>query len=351
MKRLTIVFVAVVLIFSGYSIIAAGGKDKAAPGEEGILIGEVIYNLGQPYQQAHAKNAELYAEELGIDLIIVDGRGSSDVIISAVEDLIAKGVQGIIIQPGDAEAINVSIDEAHDAGVAVVTFFNKQTRAKAPFVKLEEHDICFEMGKFAVKKWTEFYPDKPIKVGIISEPQVDYVRYHRAGAFADGVMEADPTAEIVTILDGMGVRDKSLQAGEDMLQAHPEVNIIYGINNDSVLGALAAYEAAGRGKAVNGKPLTEIFFGTDGTEGELLKIANPSSSFKVTMALQPKDNARVLIDTLLKILDGEIDMRSEYETKSLDFIIDGWSMDIDYLQGWLEDQYFSQINLKEEIGL
>ena len=173
-----------------------------------------------------------------------------------------------------------------------MTFFNKPTKAKAPFVKLEEHDIAAEMGEFAVKKWQEFHPGVAVRVGIIDEPSVEYTRVHRAGAFIEGVMKADPTAKVVARLDGMGVRDKSLQAGEDLLQSHPEVNIIYGINNDSALGALAAFEAGGRGKAVNGVPQTEIFFGTDGTEAEILKIANPNCSFKVTMALQPKVNAR-----------------------------------------------------------
>ena len=128
------------------------------------------------------------------------------------------------------------------------------------------------------------------------------------------------------------------------------MNIIYGINNDSVLGALAAFEAAGRGKAVNGVPQTEIFFGTDGTEAEILKIANPNSSFKVTMALQPKNNARTLIDTLMKVIKKEMDMRSDYEIKSMDFIVDGWRMDIDKLQMFLKDQYFSTVDVKKAIS-
>jgi len=322
-----------------------------AAGPKKVLIGEIIYNLSQPYQQAHAKNAELYAKEIGVDIIIVDGKGSADTAASAMEDLIAKKVDGIIIQPADAESINVSVDEAQANGVPVVTFFNKPTKAKAPFVKLEEHDIATQMGEFAVKKWKEFHPAIPVRVGVIDEPAVEYTRVHRAGAFIDGVLKADPTAKIVARLDGGGVRDKSLQAGEDLLQSHPEVNIIYGINNDSVLGALAAFEAGGRGKAVKGVPQTEIFFGTDGTEAEILKIADPNSSFKVTMALQPKNNARTLIDTLMKVVNKKMNMRSDYEIKSMDFVVDGWRMDLNKLQKFLKDQYFSTVDLKTEIGL
>jgi len=316
-----------------------------------ITIGEIIYNLSQPYQQAHAKNAEEYAKELGINIIIVDGKGSTDVAASAFEDLIAKKVDGIITQPADGESVNNSIKEAHNAGIPVVTFFNKPTKEKAPFVLLVEHDIAVQMGAFAAKKWMELYPDKPIRIGLISEPSVEYTRVHRALAFVDGVKSVAPEAEVVADLNGYGVRDKSLLAGEDLLQSHPDVNIIYGINADSVLGALGAFEAAGRGKAENGKPLTEIFLGTDGTEAEILKIADPNSSFKVTMALQPKNNARVLIDTLLKVIKGEIDMKSDIVVDSPDFIVDGWSMDIDKLQKFLEDQYFSKINIKKELGL
>ncbi len=77
----------------------------------------------------------------------------------------------------------------------------------------------------------------------------------------------------------------------DILQANPEVNIIFGANDEMGLGALAACEQIGRGKMDNGKPLTEVIAGLDGNVSAMLKIFNPNSSFKLTHGAV-RDNAR-----------------------------------------------------------
>ena len=88
MKRF-IIFLLISLLTISASFVFADGRK----GEGEILIGEVIYNLSQPYQQAHAQNAELYAEELGIDIIIVDGRGSADVAASAMDEAVRLAME------------------------------------------------------------------------------------------------------------------------------------------------------------------------------------------------------------------------------------------------------------------
>jgi len=52
--------------------------------------------------------------------------------------------------------------------------------------------------------------------------------------------------EIVAVLPGGGVKDKAFKAAEDILQAHADLDGIFGINDDSALGALAAVEKANR---------------------------------------------------------------------------------------------------------
>jgi ribose transport system substrate-binding protein len=42
------------------------------------------------------------------------------------------------------------------------------------------------------------------------------------------------------------VKDQAFRTAEDILQAHPNLKAIFGINDDSALGALAAVEKAGK---------------------------------------------------------------------------------------------------------
>ena len=220
-----------------------------------------------------------------------------------------------------------------------------------PSVKIDEASSSRELGALAARKWLEWYPTKPIKIAIIDQPDVAFVVENRSDAFIAGVKSVSPDAEVVVRLDGKGVRDSAMAAGDDLLQSHPEANVIYGINSDSSLGALAAYEAGGRGKAVNGIPQTELFIGTDGTESELLKIFDPASSFKMSMALSAKANGEALVDTVMKIINGDIPMEGETIVTTQNKIIDFYSMSIDDGQKFLADEYKSAIDLRKEIGI
>jgi ribose transport system substrate-binding protein len=55
-----------------------------------------------------------------------------------------------------------------------------------------------------------------------------------------------PGVTIVAKLSGHGVKDQAFRTAEDILQAHPGLGAIFGINDDSALGALAAVEQAGK---------------------------------------------------------------------------------------------------------
>ena len=59
-------------------------------------------------------------------------------------------------------------------------------------------------------------------------------------------MRGYPAIRIVAKPNGDGVRDKAMKAAEDLLQGYSDLNGIFGINDDSALGALSAIESAGR---------------------------------------------------------------------------------------------------------
>ena len=179
---------------------------------------------------------------------------------------------------------------------------------------------------------------------------VEHAMQQRSNPFIEGVKSVDATAEVVSRLDGAGSSEKALAAAQDMLQAHPEVNIVYGTNADHALAALAAFENAGRGKAVNGKPLTEIFVGTDATEAELLKLFNPSSSFKITQGLQPKANAEAEVDTMMKMINKQLAWDKWVEIPTLDILFSYWSNKVEDGTAFLKDQYFMDVDLAKELA-
>jgi ribose transport system substrate-binding protein len=139
--------------------------------------------------------------------------------------------------------------------------------------------------------------------------------------------------------DGNCVRDQALSATEDLLQAHPEVNVIYGGNGDSSLGALAALQGAGRGKAGD-----VLLVSHDGTEPEITELVNPDSGLKLSVANRPRELAQATIDTLAEVMAGKRAM------DSTDEVLVGAEVlqpdDTALLQKFLKEEYLSDLQLK-----
>jgi ribose transport system substrate-binding protein len=86
------------------------------------------------------------------------------------------------------------------------------------------------------------------KVAIIDHPEVESV-IQRVRGFEEEIAKYEGIS-VVAKLSGHGVKDQAFRTAEDALQAHPDLAAIFGINDDSALGALAAIEKAGKADQV-----------------------------------------------------------------------------------------------------
>ena len=163
--KITWVLGLALAVLATVSLSATGTKEPSK-----MVLGRVSFDLRHPYQQADAKWFETFAKEKGIDVITMDGKASAEAMTKATEDLIAKKVSGIVIQPADNANADAVATEAHQAKIPLVTFVNEAFNAKAPHVELYEAETSMAMGKLAATKWKGWYPDKPMVIGVIDFP-------------------------------------------------------------------------------------------------------------------------------------------------------------------------------------
>ncbi|TFG64047.1 MAG: sugar ABC transporter substrate-binding protein [Spirochaetales bacterium] len=312
-----------------------------------FTIGKIPITLANGYHQADVAWFTKYAEEqYGAKVKVLDGKFEQATIVANLDQLVAEGVDAIVLHTYEAESVEAGIRAARKAGIPIITFY-LQTNNDIPFVAINEADQAFEMGVATAKAWTKFHPDKPIIYGVVDYVDSPVVQAMRTGPFIKGLKSVAPNAKEGLILDGGGTRDTGYKAAQDMIQSHPEINVFYGASSDYSLAILPALEEAGRGKAVKGVPNTEILVGTDATEAELVKVFDPNSSFKVTMGLTPRENGILKVDTIVKAYLGEIDPDKRQTIEAHDKEIDYWSANIDEIQKWLEDEYMTKANLKK----
>ncbi len=339
----------------------------AKPAGHQIYIGKLPITLSHAVHGNDAKWAAKYAaEKYNAKYEVIDPQQDLQKEIKGVEDFIAKGVDGIILHPVQESGVNEAIKEARTAGVFVENYFMDSTEAQVPYLHVNEVNVAKQMGTDMAKQWKQLYPDKPIKDGLIDFLSVAYCIDNRSGPFLEGVKSVVPDLKgLVTNiknskgdtvtgatfwLAGEGDLTKSQAIGQDVLQKYPDVNLIYGTNTPNALGALSAYEAAGRGKAKDGVPLTEIFAGTDGDQPELIKLADPTSSLKYTLGMQPQNFAYAQVDYMMDIINGKVNPDKHDQREASDTYFNYYKDTIDQLQNWYNTQYFGKLDLKAELA-
>lgn len=321
-----------------FAMAACGSKnDETTSGKKKLKIGVIYLTAEHPYYQAHAKQTQAYAKEKGIELVELDGKVDQANMTTQMENLIAQKVDGIIYALLEPKAASADILAAQDAGIPVVTFAIKHdpTIAKAPFVGIPESDAGALGGEEAANEFKKNFPDKDPVLGLIDMVGVKPVN-DRIDGFVKGFQKVFPDAKIAGRLDGKGKKDEALNVTEDFLQKHPEANVFYGGNGDMALGALAALEARGRGTIK-----TELVVSHDGSEPEVLKIADQNSSLKLAVANKPKELARATVDTMLEIINGKRDIQNTDDVLVNAALIKG--SDLAGSKTFLKEEYFTDL--------
>ncbi|WP_407289556.1 substrate-binding domain-containing protein [Raoultella planticola] len=157
--------------------------------------------------------------------------------LSDVEDFITRKVDAIIISPVDSKGVQAAIMKAEKAGIPVITV---DVAAEGVPVVTHVATDNYAGGVKAGKLMGQLLNGKG-KVGIIDYPAVQSV-VQRVEGFKKGLAET-PDVQIVSIQTGI-TRAEALTVAQNMLQAHPDLNGLFGFGDDAALAAVIAAKSA-----------------------------------------------------------------------------------------------------------
>lgn len=223
----------------GTSQSSASPAASASAGRK--TIGVSIQNREAQFYQDMESGMRSEAAKYGYELIVVDASRDNAKQQSQVEDFISKRVDAIVLTPYDSQAIGSAIAEANSAGIPVFTADIASTSSQGHIVAHIASDNVqggFEAGTLICQAV------KTGSIAIIDEPEVTSVQ-DRVKGFKQAIAQRCPSVTILADVDSGGTRDKASSDTGDILQAHRDLKGIFGINDDSALGALAAVRAAG----------------------------------------------------------------------------------------------------------
>ncbi|TMS00551.1 sugar ABC transporter substrate-binding protein [Nonomuraea basaltis] len=213
-------------------------------------VGLITKTETNPFFVKMKEGAQKAAQANGMELMGAAGKfdGDNAAQITAIENMVAAGVKGILITPSDTKAIVPAIKKARDAGVLVIaldTPTEPQDATDALFAtdNLKAGELIGQYAKAAMA-------GKPAKIATLDlAPGISVGQLRHDGFLKGyGIQEGDPS--IVCSQDTRGDQAKGQTAMENCLQKAPDINLVYTINEPAALGAFTALKAKGREKEV-----------------------------------------------------------------------------------------------------
>jgi ribose transport system substrate-binding protein len=243
-KKLVTILIAATIILSlaGCAKKEEAAKQPAAKQTAELTIGVSLLTRTHPFYQDLEAGLQDAASAAGFKLLINAGEFDVAKQKDQIQDFIVRKVNAIIVSPCDSRSIGTAIKAANDAGIPV---FTADIACLAEGVKIVCHVASDNIagGRLAAQAVAKALNGTG-KVAVIDHPEVESV-IQRVKGFEDEIAKTSGI-KVVAKLSGQGKKDQAFRTAEDILQANPDLDAFFGINDDSALGALAAVEKAGK---------------------------------------------------------------------------------------------------------
>ena len=268
----------------------------AADGHAGIgieKIGLAVPNLQADFFNQIKLGVENYAAALGIEVITVDAKGDTATQVSQVQDLMTQGIDAFIYIPAGAAAAAVPTRLARAEGIPVINVDREPDGEPGDTViygenVMSSYEVCSSIieraggsGKMVIihgQKGTtpEVQRFEGCKMAIDENPGVELVAQQWTQMWSP---------------------DEGFSIGQNMLQANPDIKMIFGQADGIAMGAAKAVEAAGLADQI-------VVGGYDGDVAALESLARCDTPFVVTATQSTQAMGVLAVNSAIAVAKG-----------------------------------------------
>ena len=303
---------SMVVVLSLAVLLVFGCSDKS--GDENPKVGVIQITLEHEYQVILNKGFKDKAKEMGMEVLVEINDMNPEKCITAAENLLAAGAKAIIVAPVDPGSFKAVAMLCKREGVILLNDGSPQPIDKevAPFIGTESYSGGLKAADFAARWIKENLAGKKIVVAHLTLPTfTDCVQRNKG--FVDGLAKQLAGVEYeIYSENGKGSREGGLTATENLLQAHTDINVLFGCNDDSALGGYSAMKAADKKDAEN------LVIGFDGSLGAFEEIKK-GGMFRADIVQLPYKYAQMHMERAVKLIRGESKV-ADYVAKGHVFI-------------------------------
>ena len=279
-------------ILSGAVVATAALLPMHANAAEVKKIGLAVPNLAANYFIQIQESVEEHGKSLGIEVITVNANNDSATQVSQVQDLLTQNIDAFIYIPAGAAAATVPTRLARAQGIPVVNVDrNAEGEPGDTFIAGEgiksAYEVCSHLINLAGGKGEMLMVHGQKGV----TPEVNRTQ---------GCMQAIDENEGVSLVGQQWSerwsQDEGFSITQNLLQANPNVNIIFGQADGLAMGASKAAAASGSSQKI-------FVGGYDGDTGALLALRD--GVFDVTATQSTRTMGRLAVDSAINLAAGK----------------------------------------------
>ncbi len=259
--------------------------------QDGYTIGLSLSTLNNPFFVTLRDGAQAAADAHGVELVVVDSQDDPATEAANMEDLIAQGVDVILVNPTDANAIVPSILAANEAGIPVLTI-DRGADGGEIVSHIASDNVAG--GSMAGRYLCKLLGGEGKVVELEGVAGSSAARDRGAG-FNAYLAESCGGLEVVSRQTANFNRGEGLDVFGNILQAEAEIDGVFAHNDEMILGAIEAAAAAGREGIV--------FVGFDAVDDAVAAVE--AGTLAATIAQQPALMGDLGVMTAAAYLAGE----------------------------------------------
>lgn len=279
----------------GASSASAGARKLPANCSEAKpTIGVALPNTVNPYYIAMQESFKKNGATQGFNVIVAIANDSDSNQLSQIDSFIQQGVCAVVLNAVNSGPGAASVRALNDAGVPAFTVnvivsdddLKAQNASFLEYVGADQKAGGAQIGEQVLK---DLGANAKVVAGIIGDP--DQIPTNQRDDGFGGALKKDANATIVGTLNGKVDPNVSLQVAGDMLQAHPDINVLWADTGPHAVGALQAITQQGKADTVK----LYAFCAAD---------TPLTGAYEACAAQEPADYARIAVENLKKYLGG-----------------------------------------------
>lgn len=253
-------------------------------------LGAVYMTLNNPFYEVIDEEIRTTVENHGDVLISRDPALSVDKQVEEIKELIDSGVELIFVNPVDWAKVEPALELARAAKIPVIAIDTnvEDDSLVVCTVVSDNYSAGVQCAEHLLKNFSGG------KIALLKHSQARSSMDRMAG-FLDKISE-NKNFEVVAEAECLGQLEVAMPVMENIIEIHPEINIVMALNDPAAMGALAALQNINRSGDVK-------VYGVDGVPETKEMIF--SHKMIATAGQSPRRIGKISAECAYKIFNGE----------------------------------------------